>query len=49
MAKVISGVKAMRLKCLDCSGGSTKEVRLCPIKKCPLYPFRMGKNPNYKV
>jgi len=21
-----------------------KEVRLCPVEKCPLYPYRMGKN-----
>ena len=40
-----SPVKAIREKCLDCSGGQYKEVELCPIKSCPLYPFRMGKNP----
>ena len=21
------------------------EVKLCPIKDCPLYPYRFGKNP----
>ena len=41
-------LKSIRLKCLDCSGGLRKEVKLCPIKDCPLYPFRMGKNPNRK-
>lgn len=39
----ITRAKAIRLKCLDCSGGSTKEVRLCAIKSCALYRFRMGK------
>lgn len=38
-------VKAIRAKCLDCSGGDRKEVSHCPITKCPLYPFREGKNP----
>jgi hypothetical protein len=37
--------KAIRAKCIDCSGGSSEEVRVCTVKKCPLYPFRFGKNP----
>lgn len=41
-------VKAIRAKCLDCSNGSQKEVRECPDEECPLYDYRMGKNPNYK-
>lgn len=39
-------LKAIRAKCLDCVCGQLQEVRLCPCKDCPLYPFRMGKNPN---
>lgn len=38
-------VKAIRLKCLDCSGGSSAEVEKCDLKKCALWPFRFGKNP----
>ena len=38
-------VKAIRARCLDCCGGSAKEVDLCPSKTCSLYPFRYGKNP----
>ena len=38
-------LKAMRSKCLDCSGGQPKEVRLCPIPTCTLWPYRMGKRP----
>jgi len=39
-------VKAIRKKCLDCSCGQPKEIRLCPIIKCPLYPYRMGRRPS---
>jgi len=39
-------LKAIRKNCLDCSGGSPKEVKLCHIEDCPLYQFRFGKNPN---
>ncbi len=39
-------LKAIRAKCLDCAGGSCKEVRLCPNEDCPLHFFRAGKNPN---
>jgi len=38
-------MKAIRAKCLDCSCGQLKEVRECPITRCPLYPYRMGKRP----
>jgi hypothetical protein len=38
-------VKAIRAKCIDCSGGSATEARKCVAYKCPLWPFRMGKNP----
>lgn len=41
-------MKAIRAKCLDCSGDSANEVKLCPITWCPLYPFRDGHNPNRK-
>ena len=38
-------VKAIRMKCLDCSGGSRTEAERCQVKDCALYPFRMGRNP----
>jgi len=41
-------IKAIRLHCLECSGGSSNEVKLCVIPDCRLYPFRLGKNPNVK-
>lgn len=44
MTTMRTPLKAIRAKCLDCSGGQVKEVRLCPIKSCPLYAFRLGRN-----
>lgn len=38
-------VKAIREKCLECSGGSSNEVQKCTVTACPLYAFRFGKNP----
>jgi len=46
--KRISPLKAIRLKCLDCSCGSSNEVKLCSVVNCPLYPFREGHNPYTK-
>lgn len=43
-----SPLKAIRLKCLDCSTGSSNEIKLCVIPDCPLYPYRFGKNPYAK-
>ena len=31
---------AIRIKCLECSGGSRKMVERCEVKNCPLYPWR---------
>lgn len=41
-----TSLKAIRLKCLDCCCGSAHEVKMCPLKNCPLHLFRLGKNPN---
>ena len=41
-----SPVKAIRAKCLDCCYDQKDEVRLCPSTTCPLWPYRIGKNPN---
>lgn len=38
--------RAIRQKCLECAGDQQSEVRLCHMDDCPLWPFRMGKNPN---
>lgn len=46
--KVITPMKAIRAKCLDCCAGQYSEVKMCPCTTCPLYDFRLGKNPNRK-
>ncbi|MBM4302481.1 MAG: hypothetical protein FJ121_13335 [Deltaproteobacteria bacterium] len=38
-------VRAIREKCLTCAG-SKGGVRKCTAEDCPLYPYRMGKNPH---
>lgn len=38
-------IRAIRLKCLDCTCHQVKEVRLCPIRDCALHPYRMGRRP----
>ena len=43
---ITSPIKAIRAKCLDCCCDQLSEVKLCPAKDCPLWPFRLGKNPN---
>ena len=46
--KVMTPMKAIRAKCLDCCAGQYSEVKMCPCTTCPLYDFRLGKNPNRK-
>ena len=41
-----SPMKAIRAKCLDCCCGQKDEVKSCPSSGCPLWAFRLGKNPN---
>ena len=38
----LSRRKAIRERCLNCSGWSHKEVTNCIFEDCPLYPFRSG-------
>lgn len=41
----MSTLKAVRAFCLECCGGSYKEVKLCPAQRCPLYAYRLGHRP----
>ena len=34
---------AIRMKCLECQGGNSAEVRRCHISDCPLWTWRMGR------
>ncbi|QXE86610.1 hypothetical protein KP003_20035 [Geomonas nitrogeniifigens] len=38
-------VKAIRLKCRDCTCNQLVEIDNCTVKGCALHPFRFGKNP----
>jgi len=44
----LTPVKAIRLHCLECMGWEVTEVRKCTRPTCPLFPFRLGKNPGRK-
>lgn len=41
----VTGLKAIRAKCMDCCCGSFSEVRKCTVTGCPLWPLRMGTVP----
>lgn len=45
---IISPLKAIRAKCIECCCGSKNEVKLCTCCDCPLYPFKLGKSPYRK-
>ena len=42
-------IKSIREKCLDCTAGSRKEIRLCTVVQCALYPYRFGKRPSKAI
>lgn len=44
----LSPLKAIRAKCIECSGYKKAEVRKCVIPSCALYPYRMGHDPHRK-
>lgn len=41
-------LKAIRAFCTECFGGSVREIKNCTAPRCPLYEFRLGKNPYLK-
>lgn len=40
-----TATQAIRAHCLECGGGSYKEVRDCTVLDCPIYLYRLGKRP----
>lgn len=38
-------LKAIRLKCLDCSNEQPSEVANCVVRNCALWVYRMGRYP----
>lgn len=39
-------VKVHRRFCLQCANGSHDYIANCPTENCPIWQYRMGKNPN---
>ena len=39
-------MNAIKAKCLDCSADDRNEVKLCDLERCPLWPYRLGKDPD---
>lgn len=48
MGKGRPKMRDIREYCLWCVCSNYREVELCPIKNCPLWVYRLGKNPAYK-
>lgn len=38
-------LRAVLYYCYGCSSYQLSEVKNCTVTNCPLYPFRLGKNP----
>lgn len=45
MSDTPTPMKAIRQKCLQCCCEQPKEVRLCTVERCALWPYRMGHRP----
>ena len=45
----MSKSQVIKRKCLDCAGGSPKEVTLCLVFDCPNWPHRFGCSYKSKV
>ena len=43
--KLLTPIKSIRQKCLDCCAFQKKEVALCAAVNCPLHPYRFGHRP----
>jgi hypothetical protein len=42
-------LRAIRLKCLDCTCNQEAQIRECTIRLCALWPYRMGRYPKAGV
>jgi len=38
----LNRARAIRLKCMDCTGNQEAEVKRCTIRSCTLWRYRMG-------
>lgn len=46
--KHLTPIKAIRAKCLECSGGKPSLIRKCDSEGCVLHFYRFGRNPARK-
>lgn len=44
----VSILKTIKAYCLACVGNEYEEVKNCTGKDCPVFPFRLGRNPYLK-
>jgi hypothetical protein len=49
LLKILTPIEAMREKCLDCTGQHPKEIFLCRLTNCRIWPYRMGRRPNIEL
>jgi len=47
--KKLTGMTAIREKCLECGGWSYTEVEKCLASDCALHPFRFGRYPKKSI
>lgn len=45
----LTPIKAIRQRCINCSGFELKEVRECAFTDCPLFEYRSGHRPKQKA
>ena len=46
-SKKLTPISAIKFYCKECMGFAPKEeIDDCPSELCPLYPFRLGKDPS---
>ena len=44
--KILTPIKTIRAKCMDCTCNQPKEIRECRMISCPSWPYRMGQRPS---
>lgn len=48
-AKILTPLKAIRAKCIDCTNKQYTEIKECPVTNCSLHPYRHGKRPRKDI
>ena len=43
--EILTPIKAIRMKCLECCNWSRAEVKACGIPDCAIWPYRLGRRP----